>query len=180
MKITLKGSKPSIFRTIIINPELKLPKFHNILQDLMGWQDYHLHQFVKGKEHYGVPSSDDYIDVINYKNVKIIDLIEKIKDKIIYEYDFGDGWEHEIVLEKIIEENEEYNVKCLKGSMNCPPEDCGGIHGFYDLLEIIKDPNHEEYVETIEWLGDDYDPEYFDLDDLNKLLKKYNKIKKKS
>ncbi|MDZ7725918.1 MAG: plasmid pRiA4b ORF-3 family protein [candidate division KSB1 bacterium] len=85
------------------------------------------------------------------------------KEKIIYEYDFGDGWEHDIVLEKILafDEDTQYPV-CLDGEMNCPPEDCGGAFGYSDMLDILKDPDHKEYESTIEWLGGEFDPKYFD------------------
>ena len=101
------------------------------------------------------------------------------KDKIKYEYDFGDGWEHVITLEKIIESKEEFNIKCIKGERCCPPEDCGGVGGYYNLLEIINDPRDEEYESMIEWLGDEYDPEYFNIEEINNELEYFNKKKKK-
>lgn len=91
---------------------------------------------------------------------------------IIYEYDFGDGWEHDIILENVlpVDNNIKYPI-CLIGKMNCPPEDCGGIWGYTDMLEILRQPDHEEYESFIEWLGDEFDPDYFNKDEVNDLLK---------
>ena len=180
IKITLIGSNPVIYRRILINPEICFPEFHDMIQDIMGWEDDHLHLFRKGKKYYRDSSDDGFGNTVDYWDIKIMDVLIKIKDKMIYEYDFGDGWEHEIILEKIVEEEEVFNIQCIEGAMNCPPEDCGGIAGFYNMLEIVKNPEEEEYEEILEWLGDDYDPEYFDLEKLNELLKSYNKIVKKT
>jgi len=90
--------------------------------------------------------------------------------KIIYEYDFGDGWEHEIVLEKIFNNRNIDNPICLSGKRNCPPEDSGGPYGYMDLLEVISDPTNEDYKEMKSWIGEDFDPEYFDKEVINELL----------
>jgi len=114
----------------------------------------------------------DEMDNVDYKEIKISDLLKKEKDKIVYEYDFGDGWEHDIILEKILTpDNDTKHPICLTGKMNCPPEDCGGIWGYSDMLEILKDPDHEEYESYIEWLGEEFDPTYFDKDEVNELLR---------
>jgi len=98
--------------------------------------------------------------------------MKKEKDVLLYEYDFGDGWEHEIILEKIIEEDEKNQIpRCIDGKQNCPPEDCGGIWGYEDLLKVIKDKKHDEYEEMMEWLGEEFDPDYFNINEVNKLLK---------
>lgn len=179
LKVTLNGTKPPIYRRILIIPEIKLPKFHYIIQIIMGWTDSHLHQFIIDGQFYGEPHPDDWTEVINYNNIKIKDVLVYPKDKIKYEYDFGDGWEHVITLEKIIESKEEFNIKCIKGERCCPPEDCGGVGGYYNLLEIINDPRDEEYESMIEWLGDEYDPEYFNIEEINNELEYFNKKKKK-
>ena len=175
LKISLIDSKPTIYRRILINPELKLLKLHDVIQIVMGWTNSHLHQFIINNEYYAEPNPDDYYEIINYKNIKIIDILNDIKDKIKYEYDFGDSWLHTISLEKKIESEEKFNVKCIEGKYNCPPEDCGGIGGYYDLLEIINDPKNEEYESMLEWLGNDFDPKYFDLVKVNEELEYLNK-----
>ena len=92
--------------------------------------------------------------------------------KFHYEYDMGDGWEHEILVEKTLptEPSQHYPV-CVTGRRACPPEDCRGLWGYADLLEIIKDPKHEEYEERVEWLGGELDPEAFDVDQVNEVLR---------
>ena len=94
------------------------------------------------------------------------------KDRIAYEYDFGDDWLHDIVLEKIlpVDKNKKYPV-CVSGKNNCPPEDCGGIYGYTMMLEILKQPDHEEYESYIDWLGGSFDPQFFDKDVVNELLR---------
>ncbi len=124
-------------------------------------------------------SDDDFyedMDNVDYSKMRIADLLNKEKDKINYEYDFGDGWEHDIVLEKIYSNGDHKNTPvCLTGKNNCPPEDCGGIWGYYNMLEILKQPEHEEYEEYIEWLGEDFGPKYFNKEKINEKLatKKY-------
>ena len=138
-----------------------------------------MHQFVKDETYYKEHMDDDDFwddrEDVDYKYKKTSDLLKKEKDKVIYEYDFGDGWEHDIKLEKILpyDDKTEYPV-CLDGKMNCPPEDCGGIGGYYRLLEILKDPEDEEYESYMEWLGGPFDPEYFNKDGVNELLKEDN------
>lgn len=120
-------------------------------------------------------AEDDFweeTDHVDYSKIKISDLLKKEKDKITYEYDFGDGWEHDIVLEKIFKSGaNRVNPVCLTGRNNCPPEDCGGVWGFANLLEILKNPDHAEYEAYIEWLGEEYDPKYFDKNEINERLK---------
>ena len=111
-------------------------------------------------------------DDLDYSKFKVSDLLKKEKDKTTYEYDFGDGWVHVIILEKIGDESMDIkDVTCLAGKNNCPPEDCGGIWGYYNMLDILKDPDHEEYVEYSEWLSDDFDPSYFDIEEVNEMLR---------
>jgi hypothetical protein len=126
-----------------------------------------------------MPGDDTWGEMnnIDYKKIKISDLLKKEKEKIVYEYDFGDGWEHDVLLEKILPDNEKLTFPvCLEGKMACPPEDCGGIWGYSDMLEILKQPKHEEYDNIIEWLGEEFDPEHFDIEAVNKILKRF-KIK---
>jgi len=171
IKISLKNSKPNIWRRILVDRKTLLSDLHKIIQTTMGWENCHLHQFVKNNEFYSEPSEDDMMDSIDYRKLKIEDLLMDEKQKIVYEYDFGDGWEHDILLEKIIEKDPklEYPI-CIKGKMCCPPEDCGGVWGYVGLLEVIKNPKHPEYEDMMEWLGDDFDPDVFDIDLVNELL----------
>ncbi len=145
------------------------------IQVAMGWTNSHLHQFIKNGTFYRLRMQDDDLwgemDDVDYKKMKVSDLLKKEKEKIVYEYDFGDSWEHDIILEKTlpIDSSLKYPI-CLTGKMNCPPEDCGGVWGYSAMLEVLKDPSHEEYESYIEWLGEKFDPEYFDKNEINELL----------
>ncbi|MCF6366013.1 MAG: plasmid pRiA4b ORF-3 family protein [Bacteroidales bacterium] len=175
IKISLRGSKPVIWRRILIPSDLLLSDLHIIIQITMGWTNSHLHQFIKDRTFYAEKTDDDLwdeMDNVDYALIKISDLLKKEKDKIIYEYDFGDSWEHDIILEKTENSVSEKNIPiCLAGRNNCPPEDCGGIWGYSNMLEILKDPDHEEYEEYIEWLGEEFDPKYFNKKEINEMLK---------
>jgi len=109
-------------------------------------------------------------------DVTLAEVCPKVKSSLLYEYDFGDGWEHTIEVQKITEpaEGAVYPV-CLSGKLACPPEDCGGVWGYYNLLETIADPDHEMHEELSEWLGDEFDPEAFDLDEVNGIFAEWRK-----
>ncbi len=173
--ILLKKSQPRIWRRILVSSETLLSDLHKIIQTVMGWTNTHLHQFRKGDQFYALPFDDDDFEFYktDYSGIAVKELLLNEGDKIIYDYDFGDSWEHDIRLEKILHPDTplKYPV-CIKGKRACPPEDCGGIWGYENMLEILKDKQHEEYKDIVEWLGDDdYDPEYFDIEEVNELLK---------
>ncbi|MGM0532236.1 MAG: plasmid pRiA4b ORF-3 family protein [Bacteroidota bacterium] len=171
LKITLKGSKPPIWRRILVDPEISLIDLHQILQTTMGWSDSHLHVFADQKHEYA-PEELELSDTKDSWTVKLKDILSRENPKILYRYDFGDGWEHEIRLEKITEDESGKQIpRCIKGRRNCPPEDCGGIGGYEWLLEIISDPEHEEHDEMLDWLGGEFDPDYFNAQEVNELLR---------
>ncbi|MDD5343274.1 MAG: plasmid pRiA4b ORF-3 family protein [Smithella sp.] len=175
LKITLNHIKPSIWRRVFVDSDIKLPDLHKILQTVMGWTNSHLHQFIIGNQYYSLPNDESFCKVIDYRKVKLDSLFNTPKSKFIYEYDFGDGWEHSIVIEKILprEKNTYYPI-CIDGKRSCPPEDCGGTFGYENLIEIINNPEHEEYDEMMEWLGDYFDPEKFNIDEVNEFLREKN------
>jgi hypothetical protein len=151
LKITLNGIRPPVWRRIQVSSNIGLPRFHDMIQIVMGWGDYHLHQFIIDGEYYGVPHPDYGLEMKNESRVKLNQVMFAEKDKFVYEYDFGDSWEHIILLEKILPpvSGVDYPV-CLKGKRACPPEDCGGIWGYESLLETIQNPAHPEYEEMLE------------------------------
>lgn len=173
-KVTLRDSKPPIWRRIQVRSDTTLYKLHQTLQVVMGWSDYHLHQFVIHGAYYGTPDPEFDYEVKNEKRVKLNQVISGEKEKFVYEYDFGDSWKHVILLEKILPLDQEvaYPI-CLAGKRACPPENCGGIWGYYDFLEAIQDPKHPEHDEMLEWVGGSFDPEEFDLDAINEEVKTY-------
>ena len=171
LKITLDHTKPAIWRRFIVDSDMKLPDVHKLIQTVMGWYNSHLHQFRINDKFYCSPDVDALSEYTDYRKIRLNSVITYEKQKFHYDYDFGDGWEHSIVLEKIIPKgkNKNYPV-CIGGKRNCPPEDCGGSGGYADLLEIIKDPGNEEYEEMMDWLGGGFDPEEFNIDDINESL----------
>lgn len=172
-KVTLKGSKPPIWRRIQVRSDTTLYKLHQILQAVMVWSDCHLHQFVIHGTNYGTPDPEFDFEVENEKRVKLNQVIFGVKERFIYEYDFGDSWEHVILLEKILPLDREaaYPI-CLSGKRACPPEDCGGMWGYYDFLDVIQNSDHPEHAEMLEWIGGSFDPEAFDLDAINQEVKR--------
>lgn len=171
LKVTLENSKPPIWRRIEVLPESTLEDFHKILQTTMGWMNGHLHHFIVGNEFYNLPNEwDDY--GMDYRGIKINDFLKVEGQKIRYEYDFGDSWLHEIKLEKIVAKDQAIIYpRCIKGKRACPPEDCGGIWGYTELEQIMKDKKHKQYKEMLEWLGRPLDPENFKLDRINEKLR---------
>jgi hypothetical protein len=176
LKITLKYIRPPIWRRVQVRADVTLAKLHEIIQIAMGWYDSHLHQFRVGKVYYGTPHIDEFSE-LNLKDdskTQLGRVLTRPKQKIIYEYDFGDGWEHEILLEKSLPPEPGIRYpRCLAGARACPPEDCGGVGGYANFLEAIGDPNHEEHDEYLEWIGGEFDPEEFELDEVDAGLRQF-------
>lgn len=171
IKVSLNGVRPPIWRRLVISSTTDLAKLHEIIQIAMGWTDTHLHGFVAGEETFGQLDPDFDDGTIPEDAIRIGSLLKKEKDWITYEYDFGDGWEHKIVLEKILPYRPEETVpKCIAGRRGCPPEDVGGVWGYKEFLEAYNDKNHPEHEEILEWAGEYFDPEYFDPDEVNEIL----------
>ena len=174
LKITLKGSKPPIWRRLLVPSTITLPELHNVFQVTMGWTDTHLHQFVVGKKCYGEPDPDFEDSLIDEAEVRANQLLKKEKDILMYEYDFGDGWEHKVELEKVLPFEKGIPLpKCLKGKRGCPPEDVGGVWGYQEFLKAFQDPAHPEHDEMREWAGEYFDPENFSVLEVNELLSEY-------
>lgn len=171
-KISLKGSKPIISRTILVESNRTFYEFHHIIQIAMGWINYHLFQFMAKGNCISDPSMVDYKDIIDSKEIRLNEIFTEEGEKIEYEYDFGDGWKHIIKLEKIvlIKLNNIYPV-CIRGKRRCPPEDCGGIWGYQNLIEVMGNKKHPDYKEMKEWLGGEFDPEEFNIEEINEELK---------
>jgi len=179
LKITLKWSKPSIWRRIVVHANTNLAVLHDIIQIAIGWQQAHLYCFDDGHNRYGWidPDFDDGY-MLNAQDFTLDALLKAPKDKLVYEYDFGDGWIHDIVLEKIFSQEELATIpKCLKAVGACPPEDCGGIGGYYGLLDILENPKHEDYKDMRAWLGlkrgQSFDPDFVNISLINEMLKEF-------
>ena len=175
LKITLRGSKPAIWRRIQVPGDIKLSRLHKVIQIAMGWTNSHLHQFVDRRVIYGAPSELDYpgVEERDERRFCLADVARRKKASFVYEYDFGDGWQHDIVVEKIVPAGpEKSRAVCLAGENACPPEDCGGIWGYYELLEAVNNPKHEAHQQMLDWLGEPFDPSRFDLQAVNAALRR--------
>ena len=169
LKITLNGIKPPIWRRVQMK-DCTLARLHEIIQLAMGWQFSHLHAFEIGGESY---STHPGMDCEPASRVKLSQLVEEGVDKFVYVYDMGDNWEHVIKIEKTIPAEARVRYpRCIAGKRACPPEDCGGIWGYEDFLAAIRDPNHEEHEDMLEWIGGKFDSEGVELDQVNGALKK--------
>ena len=170
IKVTLRHVTPPVWRRILVGADTRLGELHDILQDVMGWEYAHLHDFRVGQDSYGEPNPDYPGDLKNERSVRL-DKIAGQGSSFIYDYDFGDGWEHDLKIEKIlpVDLGTDYPV-CIDGQGACPPEDCGGPYGYTRMLEVFNDPGNEEHEEIVEWLGEEFDAEAFDADAVNRLL----------
>jgi hypothetical protein len=172
LKVTLRGSRPPIWRRLEVDGGLTLAQLHHVLQLVMGWTDSHLHQFRHGTTYYGQPDPEMGMERENERRVVLQQVLRRPKERMVYEYDFGDGWEHDILLEAIAETGtSKVTTRVLAGKRACPPEDVGGIGGYYRFLEAIQDPKHPEHGELLEW-GGPFDPDAFELDEINRYFEK--------
>lgn len=171
IKISLEDSKPLIWRRFLIPAEVSLATLHRIVQIVMGWTDSHMHEFKVGEISYG-EMDGEMPHVRDQNKTTLEEIISTPRKQFSYHYDFGDSWHHTIVVEKITsrEKDSRYPL-CIGGERACPPEDCGGIWGYEQLLKAIKNPKTVEGKELLEWAGD-FDPLRFELDEINAQLKK--------
>ena len=177
LKITLDGITPKIWRKFLVKDNISFHDLHNIIQLTMGWGNYHLYSFYINKEEIGMPDPEFRSELTNAKKIKLKDKLS-LKQKFGYVYDFGDNWEHILTVEKILDNKDKALVPtCLEGERAGPPEDCGSYPGYYELMRIKKNKKHPEYKERIkEWLGEDFDFEHFDIEEINKGLLKLIKV----
>jgi hypothetical protein len=201
LKVVLAGSKPPIWRRLIVPGDLRLHELHEVIQIAMPWTNSHLHQFiiksaqpkltreqvdkmyrrgewpsraeVQGLRYLSDPAFE-LEETEDETKVRLDQLAPVPRTKFIYEYDFGDGWQHQVSVEKILPPDPGTTCRphCVAGALACPPDDCGSIWGYYDLLDILADPKHDEYEDRLEWMGGEFDPEHFDIDEVNRALSK--------
>lgn len=177
LQILLNGSQPDIWRRIQVPGTANLGWLHAVLQVAMGWTNSHLHQFFCGEQMYGDSESasesfEGAPDVQDERKVKVGDLLSEGHEGLTYEYDFGDSWGHLVTVEKVLpgEASASATAVCLAGARACPPEDCGGIGGYEELLKVLKNRKHPEHKSMKEWLGRPFDPEAFNLAMTNRWL----------
>ena len=174
IKVTLlETAAPVMWRRLLVPAGIQLDRLHQVVQAAMGWQDCHLHSFSDAATTYG--RLDPEPAFTDERTVSLVELIKGEGDRLGYLYDFGDGWEHEILVEKatVAEPGMRY-PGCTAGEGACPPEDCGGASGYQELRKVLADPSNDEHEHMLDWLGlanaADFDPTRFDLDHTNQAL----------
>jgi hypothetical protein len=179
LQVLLNGSQPPIWRRILVPGTANLSWLHTVLQVTMGWTNSHLHQFICGEHTYSDPlaHSEPYEGdppVLDEGKFTVSELLTDIHKGLVYEYDFGDSWEHIVTVEKILpmEASVSAVAVCMAGAGACPPEDCGGIGGYDELLKALKNRKHPEHQSMKQWLGRPFDPEAFDVMKTNHWLRK--------
>lgn len=179
LKVTLLDIQPAIWRRLLVPAKIKLPKLHSVLQIAFGWTDSHLHAFRVGDDSYEAYYPDTWEEPgedgerHDESEFRLCDLLHSKRDRLLYEYDFGDSWQHEIRIEQVVMLLPGENaaaVSCVAGERAAPPEDCGSYPGYYQLVEAMADPKHPARHDLLEWLGGPYNPEAFDLDAINARL----------
>ena len=179
LEVVLNGVEPQVRRLLQVPGNANLGWLHAVLQVATGWTNSHLHQFHVGERIVSDPDFelDEFEDsppVLDERKVSLMQVLPQEGDEILYEYDFGDSWEHRVRVVKILDPDAAAAkvARCLDGARACPPDDCGGVWGYADLLKIIRNPRHEEHESMLEWLGGSFDPEAFDPNKANTFLRK--------
>jgi hypothetical protein len=170
LKLTLIDSQPPIWRRVQVESGVTLERLHHILQFVMGWTNSHMHGFRVPQRHQ--PGSGPRLLPVECADeiaTRLSDLLRRPRDRCVYDYDFGDGWEHQLLLEEVVAPvpSARYPM-VLAGRGACPPEDVGGLSGYYHFLQVMKDPKHPEHEDMLEWVGGNYDPTAFNAHDINR------------
>jgi len=174
LKISLVGSRPPVWRRVLVPDSLTLAQLHRVIQLSMGWTNSHLHQFEIGGERYTESSEDIEAGALDSTSFTLQDVGLRRGGKALrYNYDFGDNWLHDVVVESELTAGPTVNLpRCLGGRRACPPEDCGGVHGYRRLLAAVSDPRHPEHDDMMRWVGPDFDPAAFDAEEVNLVLQR--------
>ncbi|MEJ3743652.1 plasmid pRiA4b ORF-3 family protein [Actinomycetes bacterium KLBMP 9797] len=162
LKVTLVDVRPAVWRRLLVPGGFTLDRLHRVIQYAMGWQGYHLHSFDVDGVQYGEPDPDGELALRDELDARL-DTVATKGGRFLYTYDFGDWWEHEVVVEDVLgaEPDERYPA-CVDGARACPPEDVGGAYGYAQFLAALRDPAHREYESMRAWFGRPFDPEHFD------------------
>ncbi|HEY7254529.1 MAG TPA: plasmid pRiA4b ORF-3 family protein [Methylomirabilota bacterium] len=174
LKVTLADIEPPIWRRITVRGDLPLDRLHAVFQKAMGWQSSHLHEWIVGGRRYGEPVPDEpHYEVEDESQMTLREAAPIEGTRLEYLYDLGDSWTHDVVVEQISPPDPAaLSARCLAGERTCPPEDCGGVPGYQDFLEAIRNPRHPEHNDLLAWAGGRLDPEAFDLAAVNRKLRR--------
>lgn len=168
LRITLRDIKPAIWRRVRVPSDASLGVLHEVIQAAFGWTNSHLHDFLIGEIRFGMVDAEDEIFSVD-QNAAPLGAVALANAPIIYRYDFGDGWEHEVKVEGVTKGGDE-TIVCTGGARACPPEDCGGTGGYAQLLEVLSNKSHEDHAAMRRWVGRRFDPEKLDLAAVNRKL----------
>jgi len=164
LHVQLDDVEPPIWRRLVVEEDTKLPKLSRILEAAMGWQGYHLHDFQVGDGVTFASPDEDSDHAIDERKITVKQILPRVGSTLVWQYDFGDGWEHTVTVEAMDEPDPDVRYpRVLEGARACPPEDCGGPPGYEHLLRVLADPSDPEHDDLAEWTPDGFDPEAFDV-----------------
>lgn len=178
IEVTLLDTRPPVWRRILVQGNLTLGRLHTVIQIAMGWQGGHMHQFRIGAKRYGDRALEmdggESIFEGDQNDISVAQAFKTPRPRVIYEYDFGDCWEHDLKVVKVYppEAAPGFGPACVAGARACPPEDVGGTPGYEHFLEVMADPEHEEHGDLSDWIGGTFAPEAFDMAAVNRALKR--------
>ncbi len=176
LKMVVAGCRPLIWRRVLVRESMWLSRLHDMIQLIFDWYDYQTHAFTIGDQRLGNPLKRDEFMIADDRDVTLGDLGFAAKGHVIYGYHFGEGWQVDVVVEKVLPPTKgKYYPSVLEGERAGPPEDCGGLEAYHDMLACIQEPHTELGREWLEWLGPEYDSERCDIVAINKALKKLGK-----
>jgi hypothetical protein len=169
LHVELEGVAPPVWRKLLVPSNVTLADLHTALNEVMGWTNSHLHQFTLRDRRFGDVSMPDAeeLELEDERKVRLEALVG-VGQHLRYDYDFGDGWQHHVEVEKMLEVDARLAYPlCVGGARACPPEDCGGPGGYEHLLEVLQDEEDEEHDDLVAWVGGHFDPEGFDVNRTN-------------
>ena len=172
VRVALRWVEPTVWRTLTVPAETKLPRLNRMLEAVMGWEGYHFHVFEIGDLRFGSPDEDDS-QRIDERKITVDQVLPRVGSTLCWAYDFGDSWQHDVTVEAIDEPASDIHYPiCTDGAQACPPEDCGGVTGYYELRMVLANPDHLEYEHLSGWAPDGFDPEAFDQIAVNRRLRR--------
>ena len=170
LKVALIGTEPEIWRRFVVASSIKLSRLHHVIQEVMGWTNSHLHRFGLGPTMYSDVDFELDVEHEDESQVKLVDLVPHPPSALMYVYDFGDSWDYVVVIEDYWMHRDIEMPVCVGGARACPPEDVGGKHGYEEFLRVLAEPRDEQHEDMLRWVGGAFDPESFDVDEVNALL----------
>jgi len=173
LHVELEDIEPLIWRRILVPGSIKLPKLHDLLQLVMGWSDSHLHSFEVGHKTFSLAHEEmEDLHILDERKYTLGRVLGESVREFVYEYDFGDSWRHRIKVKPVPQPNTDWFYPlCIAGERAAPPDDVGGVTGYLEFLSAIQDPKHDEHESMLTWIGGAFDPEGFDLNAINRVLR---------